>query len=396
MFITFGEQGDADDAIVFPISSSIVRGLPLGLLRVAPGNWPYRLPTAVGLRRGLSTDEKGMTQADPFDAPEHAHAIECVRKHFVKGLERYGADMRWRDRYRAFLREADPVHATLLVGMQDDALAATFVTYAALFQTIATQRRFWLEAAIADIVVEQRRRAGRLDDQVYSFRMLANGWLQNNVTVAEMGERGREDLPIRGSWKVGIVASALREIDPVVGREERAAAVRLPGADLIEESLAMDRIDLAAVVAAVGSKPVEVVNLNCNLLVIEPDRLDRITHAWGLRLINPKTLASPAQRKQERVNLLRLQAFLVQEKILRDPDQICVAVAEIVPRLAGGGRLGHYDYFSEKTYWQYRRFWDFVGVPFDVVRSGIAHAAEELSDILRDGWRGLLPDQQEE
>jgi hypothetical protein len=135
------------------------------------------------------------------------------------------------------------------------------------------------------------------------------------------------------------------------------------------------------------------VNLNCNLLVIEPDRLDGKPHAWGIRLINPKTLASPAQRKQERVNLLRLMAFLVQEKILREPRQIRVAVAEIVPRIAGGTALGYYDYFSDETYWSHDRFWKFVGVHFEAVTTGIARAAEELGDILRTGWRGLLPDQ---
>ena len=124
--------------------------------------------------------------------------------------------------------------------------------------------------------------------------------------------------------------------------------------------------------------------------------MDAQPHAWAVRFINPKTISSHAARKQERVNLLRLYAFLVQEKILRDPKQIEVCVAELLPRYSGFEDRDRYpDYFSSETYWTTCRFWDFVGVPFEVVTCAIQDVAKEFRDRLRSGLRGLLPREQQ-
>lgn len=82
----------------------------------------------------------------------------------------------------------------------------------------------------------------------------------------------------------------------------------------------------------------------------------------------------------------------MQEKILRDPAQIRVCVAELVPRVTEYDSLDHYpDYFSAATYWSSDRFWRFVGVPFEAVSFAIMDAGQEFREQLITGLRSLLP-----
>ena len=158
------------------------------------------------------------------------------------------------------------------------------------------------------------------------------------------------------------------------------------------EIAARDRRNLAEIARSLKGPPASEVTLQCNLLVIEPSRTDAQPHAWAVRFINPKTISSHAARKQERVNLLRLYAFFVQEKILRDPRQIEACVAELLPRYSRFEDRDRYpDYFSSQTYWTARRVLEFVGVPFEVVTYAIQDVAKEFRDRLRSGLRGLLP-----
>jgi hypothetical protein len=120
------------------------------------------------------------------------------------------------------------------------------------------------------------------------------------------------------------------------------------------------------------------------------------THAWSIRFINPRAIASHASRKQERVNLLRLYAWLVQEKILRDPTQIEVCVAEIYARYSDFDDLDRYpDYFSSLTYWSCDRLWQFLEMPFEVVTVALRDVAAEFRGQLIAGLRDLLPDAEE-
>jgi len=77
------------------------------------------------------------------------------------------------------------------------------------------------------------------------------------------------------------------------------------------------------------------------------------------------------------VNLLRLYAYLVQEKLLRKPTAIRVCVAELLPRMGSDfDRYDYYpDYFSPHTYWNSNQLWQFIGVPFGVVSQAIQNVA---------------------
>lgn len=335
------------------------------------------------------------------DETDHTWAGEIIRNRFAEGLQRICDPVFLADRYAAFQRRQDPVYTGLLEGMKDPALAKTFVSYWTIAHTMATQSRFWLENAVTEILVRQVRERQRELWGVYSQAMLSSGMLEGKVSVADLGEDFLEQLPPATAWRVPIQQAALREIDVMVGEQERERRQedRKPFTprewDDEKNALAIsrDRQHLATVVNALKGPPVQEATLQCNLLVIEPDRLDGAVHAWAFRFVNPKTVASHAARKQERVNMLRLYAYLVQEKILRDPRSLKVGVAALVPRKADSAYQDHYpDYFSTETYWSTERLWKFIGVPFSAATKAIDDVAGEFRQRLKDGLRGLLPE----
>jgi hypothetical protein len=283
--------------------------------------------------------------------------------------------------------------------MQDEALAKTFVSYWTIAHTLATQSRFWLDEAIAKIIIEQAHKHGRLAIEVYSYAMLCHGYLHSRKRVADIGEEEIEHLSNIRTWRVGIQQSALQTIDVLVGEQERERVIERKSFQprqwhqvANKEAQQRDIRHLQEVEQALKGPPASEVTLQCNLLVIEPDKQDGQVHAHAIRYVNPKTFASHPTRKQERVNLLRLYALLVQEKILRDPQAMHVCVAELVPRRVGYEYNDPYpDYFSTHTFWSTRTLWDFIGVPFDVVQVAMHDVAQEFRERLKAGLRDLLP-----
>lgn len=330
----------------------------------------------------------------------HEWAVEIIRRHFAEGLEGICDPAFLAQRYREFQRRQDPVYTGLINGMDDEPLARTFVSYWTIAHTMATQSRFWLEHAVTEILVQQVREKQRNIWGVYSQAMLSSGMFDRGIQVAELGENFLEQMPPATAWRVWIQQSALREIDLLVGEQEREQRMeeRKPFAPRDwdyaknQEAITRDRLHLQQVVDALKGPPAQEATLQCNLLVIEPDSLDGAPHAWAFRFVNPKSIATHATRKQERVNMLRLYAYLVQEKLLRDPRSLRVGVAALVPRKADFAHQDHYpDYFSTETYWSTEKLWKFIGVPFTVVTEAIDQVAGEFRARLKDGLRGLLP-----
>ena len=121
-------------------------------------------------------------------------------------------------------------------------------------------------------------------------------------------------------------------------------------------------------------------------------RTGQTIHAYAIRFINPKTFTGAEKRKGFRADLLRLYAFLVQEKPFRDPVTIRPCVAELFPRSSDASETGGYpDYFSPLTYWSSETLWKLIGVPFDVVTIAIELVARELRPLLEQNLRDLLP-----
>lgn len=329
---------------------------------------------------------------------EYSWAIDIVRKHMTQGIEELCNPEFLQRRYEDFVDKQDPIYGDLLAGMKDEALSKTFVSYWTIAQTMATQSRFWLEHAVAEIIIHQVRHFGRQATHVFTQSMLSDGYLEQRVEVHRIGEEELEHLSSARPWRPAIQQGALDKVDSIVGVQERERVAsrdaKTPRAWQLQNQelfIERDREHLAEVAASL-SGPTSSLNLNCNLLVIEPHKPDGQPHAWGFRFVNPKTLSSHAERKQERANLLRLYALLVQEKILRGADSIRVAVAELLPRYSQFDHRDRYpDYFSSWTYWMSEQLWQFIQVPFPVVSLAIADAAPDFRDRLRAGLRELLP-----
>jgi hypothetical protein len=334
---------------------------------------------------------------------EYGWAVQIIRKHFAAGLESICAKDFLEDRYLEFQRKHDPIYAELLDGMEDEALAKTFVSYWTIGQTIATQSRFWLEAAIAEIIIFQVKHRDHPATHVYSQAMLGQKYFERRVPIAEIGELELERLTERSPWRTNVQQSALREIDLLVGEQEREPPPLREGmtprhwsSESNVMAMSNDREHLARIAASLKGPPATETPMQCNLLVIEPDNLDGNVHAWGIRFINPKTFSQHAARKQERVNLLRLYALLVQEKIMRRPEAICVCLAELLPRKRQRESQDHNsDYFSALTYWSSDKLWRFIGVPFGVVSVAIREEAKAFKEKLKAGLRTLLPENQQ-
>lgn len=326
-------------------------------------------------------------------------AIDIVHKHFATGLDGICDKDFLNHRYQEFQRKNDPIYAELLDGMDDEALAKTFVSYWTIGQTIATQSRFWLEDAIAEIILFQVKHLKRPVTHVYSQSMLGKKYFDQRVHVSEIGEMQLEQLSERSPWRAVVQQAALREIDLLVGEQEREPSKprepfkpRQWSSEGNAKAIEKDRHQLARIARALSGPPAIETPMQCNLLVIEPDNLDGKVHAWGIRFINPKTISQHSVRKQERVNLLRLYALLVQEKIMRQPQSICVCLAELLPRKRQRESQDHYpDYFSFETYWSSDKLWDFIGVPFGVVSLAIREVSKIFKVRLKEGLRTLLP-----
>lgn len=339
-----------------------------------------------------------MTEAEV--KAKFAWAIDIVRKHFVNGLNRISDEKFLRRRYEEFRRNDDPVYADLLAGMNDERLSKTFVSYWILGQTMATQSRFWLENAVAELIIHQAQKLGREVSNVYTQNMLADGWLSKKVNVAEIGEDQLEHLTDRRPWRAAIQRSALEVIDIAVGQRERERVAKREWfrsrdwqREHEPELKARDRADLARVVDSLRGPPAEETTLQCNLLVIGPNVKGGEPTVRAIRFVNPKTMSSHAYRKQERVNLMRVYALLIQEKILREPSAIQVCVAELVPRVTSFDEQDRYpDYFSVETFWSSEELWEYIDVSFTAVRIAIREAGGELRERLSPGLRGLLPD----
>ncbi|MCY2926385.1 MAG: hypothetical protein NT031_13285 [Planctomycetota bacterium] len=344
---------------------------------------------------------KQWTVAEAKD--EFPWAVEIVRKRFSDGLERLCDPQFLEKRYSQFLDRDDPIYVDLLQGMKDERLSKTFVSYWTIAQTLATQSRFWLENAVAEIILHQVREKGRPATHVFSQSMLSQGYLQQQPLkmVADLGETEIEHLSERNPWRVTMKTSTLEAIDLLVGEQERAKreerkpfAPRKWDKAKDAQNRAYDEECLKRVAASFTGTGISDITLQCSLVVVEPDPLNGTVHAMAFRYVNPKTISSHPARKQERVNLFRLYAMLTQEKILREPTTILAVVAELLPRHVSEYAVddGYPGYFSSLTYWSADRLWKFIGVPFAVVTAAIQDVAKEFRDRLKGSLRALLPD----
>jgi hypothetical protein len=331
---------------------------------------------------------------------QYRWAVQIVYEHFAKGLEELCNERFLAERYKVFTYRRDPIYGVLLRGMHDEKLAKTFVSYWTIGQSLATRCRFWLQGAVAQLiarqVIEQRRE--RLE--LYTSDMLVDGLLKERRTVYELGEHVFEHMTPGARWEVMIKTSVLNAAALIVDEQERTRPPKrsTPGPDIHRmdtgfQAAASDRSMLQQIASQIEleSETTETA-LGCNLLIVDPDKARGAGAICAIRFINPKTLSGHAPRRQERLNLLRLYGYLVQEKIFHDPKVIRVKVAELLPRYASFTELDHCpEYFTRQTYMTCDQLWRLIGVPFEVVTVAVGRVAKEFRQELIGGLRGLLP-----
>ena len=197
------------------------------------------------------------------------------------------------------------------------------------------------------MILEQKSRHGRPVSHLYTQAMLADDWLKTDKTIADIGEEEREHLADNRPWNAPIQQSALNAVNHCVDRYEesfvlsrKSARVREWSQEIASKFDLLDREELKVVAAAIKGPPWKNPRLHCNLLVVEPDKRDNTIHAYAIRFINPKSFTGAEKRKGVRADLLRLFAFLVQEKPFRDPITIRPCVAELLPaKTTASGRV---------------------------------------------------------
>jgi hypothetical protein len=332
-----------------------------------------------------------------------ARAREIVRGYFSRGLEGICDERFLKQRYRDFLNRDDPVYATLLVNMNDRQLANTFVSYWTIGQTLAVKSRTWLEDAVYEIIRSQVTKFGKGVSNAYTQTMLSNGYLLNQKLIADIGETETEHLRRNSPWQVPIKRKALQEAALIVDEQERGVVdrsnahkpfqARVFTDEQNKDERAKDLAYLKRVESAIAGLESEIQKIQCSLLVVEPASGGNKPTVNAYRFINPKTFSTHAKRKEERINMLRLHAYLCQEKLFREPHTIKVYVAELLPRPTSSFvSHDHYpDYFSTETYLTSERFWERLGVPFSAVKAAIADVAVEFREKLISGFRDLLP-----
>lgn len=332
----------------------------------------------------------------PSGYEQYDWAAEIVRRRFTKELVKYCDESFVSQRYKNFRADHDPILYPLVEGMGDPRLQRAYVSFYAIYQTLATQSRFWLEAAISEILLHQHRKFGRAVTHLFNQNMLSDWGINLGVTVDSLGEEQLEHVAGKKEWKVGINSQASDTAKDLVNAYDEKydqGAVKLDLDQLGRLEAELTRLDLDEVRRmrrSVQGSAAKSFRLYCDLLVVGPDRHTGDVGVRAFRFVNPKTFGKRAERKETRLNLLRLMAYLVQEKIFRDPETIEVQVAEIVPRPRSSKGLYGFPYFSTHSYWSADRFWnDYIGVPFSVVEWTIRDIGQR---VLADRLQGILPE----
>lgn len=331
---------------------------------------------------------------------DYEWATETIERQFSGGIEALFSQKRLSKAYKQFQRHRDPIYHAMLQGMNDEPLAQTFVSYWKLGQSLATRSRFWLERALEEVLIQQALRRDACDIEIYNKAMLRNGLLSEHKPIAEMGHQGYLEYQApQGIWEVQIKTSVLNKVDELVAEQERVAQLpKQPHHRIRAQSEAaamtsnLDRDAIYALRKVKTDKAVSSIPIRCNLIIYDPNKVGGTPMVNAIRFINPRVLDKHTERKEERINLLRLYAYLIQEFNDIDPRAIRVRVAELLPRYSHFDNLDHYpQYFSDRTYWTAIETWGFIGVPLPVIKHAIKTAATQLRTHLTQQLRAVLP-----
>lgn len=280
----------------------------------------------------------------------------------------------------------------------------SMLTYWSIGQGIAVLLRHWIEELIKQPILHPRNRSrfGRPIEHVFTLRDLKRRfYLGNSDVIALAGEEKTEHSQSR-SWKVPIRSTVIMEADALADAvvdayERRPVGLSAAGPNwkpdrnfvlMMEEfhrkfpatTTAEQQKRMSNAALAPGNARFKLERLICNLIVLEkpPGKVS------AFRFATPG-LGSMRQLRDEKRNLLLLYGWLRQEKPFRLADRsVEVFWAHLLPRKIAPGQV---VFFDESATMPHKQFWEYVGVPFEIVRDCLEQCGSTLRMHIRETIR---------
>jgi hypothetical protein len=236
--------------------------------------------------------------------------------------------------------------------------------------------RNWVEELIAELVVHPNRKGafGKAIAQAYTLKELKRyEYMAAPDAIATAGETETEHSQNR-TWDVQVRSELLERANTITKNlvqrhQNRQLAVwemaRWHRADVQHQELFTAAVDIH------GEGYVKQ-RLICNLLVLEQPPEGKV---YGFRFASPR-MSAERDLADEKRNLLLLYGWLRQEKPFRlSSDAVEVRWAHLFSRPVSPSQEW---FFHEKEVMQTNEFWEFVGVPYEVVGCALKAAGQSL------------------
>ena len=267
-------------------------------------------------------------------------------------------------------------------------------------QGIGVRVRHWVEEAVKDLIIYQKQNFGREIDRVYTFSDLRQRRFLAETDMVALAGEDQDEHSHRRNWYVPVRASIVRVAERLSEEVDRSyekrgggwqAALRevqdrawekLP--DSVEERLEEYPVETTAFQEAwlreVALSPERGVvrrqKIACNLLVLEkpPGKVR------AFRFSSPRLSSLRALRDEKR-NLLLLYGWLRQEKPFRVyQNSVQVSWTELMHRPIPPSQ----EFFFGNQVLGSARFWEYLGVPYDILLDSLKIAGQALAEQVRE------------
>jgi len=322
-----------------------------------------------------------VAQKPKYDAGKHKWAYDLLVEGFEKRIQEYLTEDRIRRKIREQAKGGDELYAAMLDTASGRKHFISMMTYWSIGQGLAVALRGWIEELIAELVVHPKRKSafGQPIDCAYTLRDLKRyAYTVETDAVATAGETETEHSQNR-TWDVRMRSSLVEQADVIARNLVQRHRSRRSDVE-IGKVCEMDRWfqpdvqqrELFQRAVDVHSDESVSQRLICNLLVLEkpPGKI------YAFRFASPR-LSAERDLSDEKRNLLLLYGWLRQEKPLRlKTDAVEVKWAHLFSRPVSPTQEW---YFHSNEIMLSDEFWQFIGVPYDIVCLALQTAGESLS-----------------
>jgi hypothetical protein len=275
-------------------------------------------------------------------------------------------------------------------------------------QGIGVRVRRWVEEAVKDVIIYQKENFGREIEGVYTFSDLRHGRLLADTDMVALAGEEQTEHSHRRHWRVPVRASILHVAERLSqgvdhSYEHRGGGWRgqskqiqsrswdrLPDSsdcdlqDYPIETTAFQEAWLREVALSPKREDIRWQKIICNLLVLEkpPGKIR------AFRFASPR-LSSLRALHDEKRNLLLLYGWLRQEKPFRaNQNSIQVFWTRLMDRPTSPSQ----EFFFGNQVLGSAEFWEYLGVPYDVLLDSLAISGLALKDQIRDAVQEATPE----